>query len=356
MPRIQRTCPLTLAWLVLLQLRAVGAAPEVRSCAAGAGDKCLQEDVAGGSCAYVTLAVAGPAPEGPLWNVLPIARALQRYQSRCPFIVITDVQRFPDGKPVKETLALLNVTVLPAEDVPLPSALAKTFRYPYWQFAWKKLQIFRLTQFKKILWLDSDAMVTRNMDGLFRSSPPVMMRDTWMCHMETQVLCSALMLLEPRQELYNGLINYAASQEKMPQGDQQLIAQYFTRIAKTEPQRFEHLDASFGHCLGMIPGINHTDILSKWKFESPWRLPAYVHKSSTGNECFSFFVGRQIRWADGVPYNVCHYNPVSTLWRDGLCSAVRILNTSTQDIDKYCDDAQWYAPLPAGSPQTHSLL
>lgn len=330
---------------------------DARRCARTAEGTCQKEDVvADGSCAYVTLAVKGEAADSPLWNVLPMARAFQRYQSRCPFVVVTDVDHFPDGKPVEETLALLGTEVLKAQNVPLPPSLAKTFRYSYWQFAWKKLQIWRLTQYKKIVWLDSDAMVTRNMDAMFQLSSPVMMRDTWMCHMDTKILCSALMLLEPSQETYNGLLAYAASLEKLPQGDQQLIAQYFTQIAKTPPGRFEHLDASFGHCLGMIPGVNNSSIEPKWKFESPWRLPAYVHKSSTANECFTFQVGRQIKYADGVPYNVCHYNPVSNLWREGLCSAVRITDTTTQDIDRYCDDASWYAPFPQGSPRSDKML
>lgn len=308
------------------------------------------------SCAYVTLAVKNSNGAFPLWNVLPMAWAWQRYQSRCPFVVLTDVEHFPDGKSVEDTLAVLGVKVYRALDVPLPENLAETFRYGYWRFAWKKLQIFSLTHFKKVLWLDNDSMLTRNMDGLFAQSAPMMMRDTWECNMETSVLCSALMLVEPSEETYNGLLQYAATLEKLPQGDQQLIAQYFSEVAKTPPGRFEHLEASFGHCLGMVPGINATQIKKKWHFESPWRMPAYVHKSSTGNECFSFNVARQMRWADGVPYNVCHYNPLSNLWREGLCSAVRLLKSSTGAIDSYCDDAQWYAQPPQGAPRTANML
>lgn len=123
---------------------------------------------------------------------------------------------------------------------------------------------------------------------------------------------------------------------------------YFRDVANAPPRLFDHLDASFGQCLGQVPGINASDIESKWGFESPWRLPAFAHKSSTGNECFSQDVSRQLRWANGERVNICHLNPLAALWRDAFCQAVVAIGTSTPQVAEFCDDGAWYSPLPVG--------
>lgn len=297
-------------------------------------------------CAFATLAINEGGYRGAraLWQVLPIAWALKRFQSRFPLLLLTNVERFPDGRLVNATLPALGVQVLSAEAVPIPEKLGKTFKYDYWKQAWAKLQIWRLTRYERILWMDSDAMVTRNMDFMFERQGLWMMRDTWMCKMDTDKLCSGLMLLQPSEDTYQGLLAFAGAQQSLNMADQELIERYFRAVAKARPRTFGHLEASFGHCLGMVPGINASDILAKWGFESPWRLPAFVHKSSSGNECFSFDVARQIRLMDGVRMNICHYHPLGAHWRDAFCSATRALSVSTDSIAKFCNDAEWYAP------------
>mmetsp|Transcript_45165 Transcript_45165/g.144678 ORF Transcript_45165/g.144678 Transcript_45165/m.144678 type:complete len:98 (-) Transcript_45165:236-529(-) len=94
----------------------------------------------------------------------------------------------------------------------------------------------------------------------------------------------------------------------------------------------------------MIPGINTSDIEAKWKFESPWRQPAFVHKSSSANECFSFDLHRQIRWANGARVNICHYHPLGAYWRDAFCAATSSLGTTTDGAETFCVDAVWYGP------------
>lgn len=297
-------------------------------------------------CAFATLAIdeGGYRGASALWQVLPIARALQRFQSRFPLLLLTNVERFPDGQSVNATLPALGVQVLRADAVPIPEQVGQTFKYGYWRQAWAKLQIWRLTQYERILWMDSDAILTRNMDFVFDRQGMWMMRDTWMCRMDTAKPCSGLMLLQPSEDTYQGLLKYAGTLQKLSMADQELIVRYFRSVAKTQLRTFEHLEASFGHCLGMVPGINSSEISAKWGFESPWRLPAFVHKSSTGNECFSFDVARQVRWVDGSRMNICHYHPLGAYWRDAFCSATRALKVSTDSVAKFCDDAEWYAP------------
>lgn len=41
-------------------------------------------------------------------------------------------------------------------------------RVTFWGMAWQKLRVFNLTEYRKVLWLDSDAMVLRSIDHLLR--------------------------------------------------------------------------------------------------------------------------------------------------------------------------------------------
>lgn len=295
--------------------------------------------------AFVTLAIdrGDYRGSGAIWQVIPIARALQRFHSPHPFLVLSNVEKLPDGADVKTTLAKLGVQVLTAEDVPIPEHVRRSFRYAYWETAWQKLQIWKLTQFERIIWMDSDAMLMRSIDHLFTEAPPFMMRNTWMCQMESPKLNSGLMLVEPSEATFQGILAYAESLTALPDADQQLILGYYENVAQQKVRHFDVLDAAFGHCIGMVPGINNTDISSKWGFESPWRLPAFVHKSSSGNDCFSFDMSRQHRLHNGRNVNICHYNPVAAHWRDVFCDAVRIIGSTTPKIQDYCDDGRWYA-------------
>jgi len=303
--------------------------------------------------AYVTMAYDPPGSgEEHLLAVLAIARALQRL-STYPLLVLTNATKFSDGTRVKESLEILNAKVLPLNKVDLPRH--PKFDYDHWRYAYWKLQIWTLTDYEKLIWLDADSILYRGVDWLFQESWMWAQRDDWFCAGEQNAMCSGIMLLFPSEDDYSGLLDYAGAMPSVPKGDQQLIWEYFSRVKSHSVGFLSDADASFGRCLG--------------KFKSPytnpdgsqvggvWSVPAFVHKSGGwkdendeySNVCFSHVLSRQVYAvkSTGRKVNVCHYHPLGSYWRDLFCEATARIGVSIPEATAFCNDICWYG-LDAG--------
>lgn len=113
--------------------------------------------------------------------------------------------------------------------------------YSNWNFTFDKLYIWGLTQFKKIVYLDSDMIVTANIDHLFECKP--FSAALAGIHFPTceniRILNSGLLVVEPNNEIKNKLIELSKTiipdmvSKGLPLGDQDIINAYF-------PNWFEH--------------------------------------------------------------------------------------------------------------------
>merc|ERR1719382_1114834 len=97
-----------------------------------------------------------------------------------------------------------------------------------WKYAYWKLQVWRLTQYEKLIWLDSDTILYRDIDWLFDRPWMWSQRDDWYCKLNVTSVCSGVMLLEPSIEDYHGILRYAETLHELRDGDQQLISMYFS--------------------------------------------------------------------------------------------------------------------------------
>jgi len=301
-------------------------------------------DVPGGEAsrkyAYVMMAYDAPG-ERPhyIWRAIALIRSLQRL-SRYPVLLLTNTTHLPDGTSVNETFGRLNAQVLPVHEVPLPKKIEKEVM-PVWRVAYWKLQIWRFTQYEKLIWLDTDAIMVRSIDWLFDRTPMWGQRDAWVCSNDAHFqdwLCSGLMLIEPSEKVYQGLLEYAGTAQTKwwENGDQKLIGDYYRHIVGKPVQLLNLTEAAFGKCLGIVPNLYN---------ETPgelWNLPAFVHKSSVHNECFYFLIAKQLRKVGGTMENTCHYHPLGSHWRDAFCDGLRLVGAKTDVTDAFCDDFLWY--------------
>jgi len=218
-----------------------------------------------------------------------------------------------------------------------------------WEVAFWKLQIWRLTQFEKLIWLDSDSLVSRSIDWLFQRPGMWAQRDDWYCRLKQSNVCSGIMMVYPDLADYDGLLEYAQTLKELPSGDQQLISQYFINKRHSAFNLLSDVDAAFGQCLGKAPTpyLNH-DRSPVWGF---WSVPAFVHKSGGwqnandeeySNVCFSINVTRQRYVVGNITINVCHFHPLGTYWRSHFCEAARILALRSPEVAVYCQDSCFY--------------
>lgn len=282
-----------------------------------------------------------------LWGALAVVRMLQRL-SKYPIVLLTNRTHLPDGKNLVSALQGLNVHILPVRRVEMPKHYSLP-QHRRWQVAFWKLQIWTLTQFTKLIWLDSDSLISRNLDWLFSRPGMWAQRDDWYCHLKQANVCSGILLLYPSLADYKGLLDYAEELQELPNGDQQLISQYFAVKQRRAINLLSDVDAAFGQCLGKTPTpyLNH-DKSPVWGF---WSVPAFVHKSggwqnanipAYSNVCFSINMTRQRYVQGNLTINICHYHPLGAYWRNHFCEAAWQLHITLPEVAYFCTDSCWY--------------
>jgi len=298
--------------------------------------------------AWVTLAYDLPGRCDHLWEVLPVARVLQR-MSQYPLIVLTNTTQFPHGESVDEVLQRLHAKRLPLYAVNRSNG--KRFAFRSWNIAFWKLQIWKLTEYEKLIWLDSDSILYRSMDWLFQRDWMWAQRDDWFCHGQQPHVCSGIMLLYPNASDFEGFLELDAQQHGgWKHGDQQLISHYFKEVRKRPINLLHDLEASFGQCLGKATSFYKNKDNSS--VTGAWSTPNFVHKSGGwgntdsniyNNVCFSHNLTRMYYTVGGTLVNICHYHPLGSYWRSAFCEAMAISKLqAVTEVGTFCSDECWY--------------
>ena len=122
--------------------------------------------------------------------------------------------------------------------------------FSHWDNTFGKLLMFELVQFEKIVYLDSDMLVLRNLDHLFdRPHMSAAVPDRLMPGHESWVqLCSALMVVEPQAGLAHAIMQHVPAVEARMKSfsDQDLLHQHF-------PDWPSHPELELNQGYGMFP-------------------------------------------------------------------------------------------------------
>lgn len=293
------------------------------------------------------------------WGVLAVARMLQRL-SAYPLLLLTDLEELPGGGDLREGLRRLNAFPLPLRKLQAPEYLWATLEHPAWSIAWWKLGAWRLTQFEKLVWLDSDSAITRSLDWLFTRPGMWAQRDDWLCELESKRVSTGVFSFSPNLGDYYAMLDYSNTLKALPHGDQQLISMFFANTSK-RINLLSDVDAAFGQCLGKAPTPYRNEDGSA--VLGLWSLPAFAHKSGGwqggeagkyGNICFAIDMTLQRYVVHGSSMNMCHFHPLGPYWRQHFCQAAELLglNVNVPEVEAYCEDGCWgtgsSAQLPPG--------
>jgi len=228
---------------------------------------------------------------------------------------------------------------------------------PRRKLAFWKLQIWTLTQYDKLIWLESDTILYRGVDWLFDRPWMWGQRDDWFCRLNQKAVNTGILSLEPKMEDFTGLLNYAETLQELDDGDEQLIPMYFEHVRHRPINLLSDVEAAFGHCLGRAPSpyINQ-DGSTIW---GAWSTPALVHKSggwgnakddSYSNACFSHNMSLQLYTVGSTTINACQYHPLGEYWRRLFCTAAwDMTGIRTVAVAAFCSDACWYRGVERGA-------
>jgi hypothetical protein len=167
-------------------------------------------------------------------SVLDLADNLKEVGAKYPLVVLTN----------SDMLLMKNITDFYPNLVPVPITEPQRLKMQCeikksHDTHFQKLMIFDQTQYKKLVWMDIDIALTKNIDDIFEkdtsgSSQVWGQVDDYQCDgvpsksSTAGGFCSALMVFQPSKSTFDGLM---AEQKKMNYcwGDQSIIHQYFSK-------------------------------------------------------------------------------------------------------------------------------
>jgi glycogenin len=184
-------------------------------------------------------------------GALALWESLRRTAPRYGFVVLLTKLVSPQ---CERALQQAGVAILRVEQhLQRPAAENINRGLEHWDNTFSKLLVFDQEQYEKIVYLDSDMMVLRNLDDLFeKPHMSAMVPDKLTPGRKAWVqFCSALMVIEPKLGLAAAIMAHAAAVEAKTAsyGDQNLLHEHFADW----PSRPElHLEQTYGVFPGSV--------------------------------------------------------------------------------------------------------
>lgn len=170
---------------------------------------------------YITLC----ATDNYLYGLIALMYMWKATKSKYPFtvLVVSTVSDF-----TKQVLREVGYTVVEIESR-MPDNYLETLQHNNgdiyigqanpnlseggWHHTWNKFHIFNQTQFTKLLYLDADAIILKNMDHIFEFPPfsAVPEMNCWRDNSNRMTFNAGFLLVEPNSTTYNELMQLAAN-------------------------------------------------------------------------------------------------------------------------------------------------
>ena len=178
--------------------------------------------------AYVTLLSSEKYLEG----VIVLNKSLKNVGSRYPLYCVLSVSI---DDIIRKHLEREGIPTIQLDKTAIQDGVDQgTGHFSHWSFTFDKLLIWGLTQFEKIVYLDSDMLILGNVDSLFEKQPfsavaagyQYCLKEDWL------YLNSGLLVIEPDKEIENKMLELAPVVIKefrakgQMVGDQDVIKRY----------------------------------------------------------------------------------------------------------------------------------
>jgi len=277
---------------------------------------------------------------------------LSAYQT----VVLTDLTSLPDGTSVQHAFQSLRARVHPLAKVSRgensKNSSLEHRRVKHLQ----DVQAWSLVEFEKVVVLQPDASVYRDIDWLFEREGVWAARHDPLCTMDSKWPSAEIMLVQPSDEIHRGLSARITAEHLAKNTFREIVAEYY-KDRDQEIGLLSEVEADHGQCMGnRIPtpyrNMDGTPVTGSWS------TPAIVQRSggvqytwlasgdehTNDNVCFSMDLKQQRILARGHVINVCHYHPLGSYWRDHFCRAAQraVQLVKLLKVAAYCSDDCYY--------------
>lgn len=182
--------------------------------------------------------------ESYLEGVLVLSESLKRTKTKYPLtVVITkDISR-----DIEDILKNFDINVIKIDkqiELPEETTLSnEKAGHAHWNYTLQKLFIFELTQFEKIVYLDSDMIVLDNIDELFTKphTSAAVAGQQYPENIGWEKLNSGCMVITPRKSIVEKIIKVLPEVQKHKKffGDQDLLQAYYNEWEKDESLKLD---------------------------------------------------------------------------------------------------------------------
>lgn len=171
--------------------------------------------------------------ENYLKGVLALSESLKRTNAKYPLtVLITNNISYDTENKLKE----YGLNVIRRENIEIPELIKNkndNGSFSHWNNTFDKLLIFELTQFDKLVYLDSDMYVRKNIDELFQNghmSATIDRKCGPKIDYDRIVLTSGLMVIEPKEGLIPKFMKVISEiiDKRNSIGDQDILQEYDT--------------------------------------------------------------------------------------------------------------------------------
>ncbi len=182
-----------------------------------------------------------------LGGVLCLVESLRKTGTNYPIsVLITN----SISMKTEQILKNYNLNVIRRNKINIPNSIKSKNdigTFSHWTNTFDKLLIFELTQFDKLVYLDSDMYVRKNIDELFEKenmSATIDRRNGPFINKEWMKLTSGLMVIEPKKCIISHFLNIIVDIESKREsiGDQDILQEYDT---EWEKKKNLHLDVKY---------------------------------------------------------------------------------------------------------------
>lgn len=167
-----------------------------------------------------------------LIGVLALKECLNRVKSKYKLVVL--INNSINEKTIK-IMKNFNIEIIKINSVEIPQRIMTKnagTNYNRWSNTFDKLRVFGLIQFDKIIYLDSDMYIRKNIDHLFEAENMSAVIDRHYCTIDSNYmeLTSGILVIEPKKNLDIQIAKKIPTCiNKFEQfGDQDVIQQYYT--------------------------------------------------------------------------------------------------------------------------------
>lgn len=168
-------------------------------------------------------------------GVKALKRSLKSVKSKHELVILVPQSKEKDLREVLEKYGVLDehCTICVKEDVTIEYPENIKFKEHYWENTFFKISAANCTEFKKVILLDSDMLISHNIDHLFCAPNYSAVVAGQCANPEWVKLNSGLMVIEPSEELYSSLIEsikpamYRRYNEGNNIGDQDVFQEAF---------------------------------------------------------------------------------------------------------------------------------